>query len=89
MDRMVKLPRVGGLIYHGVKFTTQGDQFSIRAINIPWMQIEPGFNIPWGSKYHMTPVGSFTHPSACVVFCTSGPQLGVKCKDQDYQRRIL
>ena len=34
----------------------------------------------------MTAVGCFTHPSACVVFCTSGPQLGVKCKDQDYQR---
>ena len=41
----------GGSIYH-----TEGIQFSIRGFNIPWMIIDPGVNLPWGSKYHMTPV---------------------------------
>jgi hypothetical protein len=43
----------GGSIYH-----TGGVQFSIRGFNIPWMKIDPGVNLPWGSKYHMTPVHS-------------------------------
>ena len=40
----------------GVQFTIQGEggQFSIRGFNIPWMKIDPGVNLPWGSKYHMT-----------------------------------
>jgi hypothetical protein len=43
----------------GVQFTIQGGvQFSIRGFNIPWMKIDPGVNLPWGSKYHMTPVHS-------------------------------
>ena len=69
-----------------VRFTIQGDQFSIRGVNKPWMKIDPVVNIQGGSKYHMTPVGSFTHPSVCVGFCQSGSQLGVKCEGQDYQR---
>ena len=40
----------GGSIYH-----TGGVQFSIREFNIQWMKIDPGVNLPWGSKYHMTP----------------------------------
>jgi hypothetical protein len=24
-------------------------------VNIPWMKIDPEVNLPWGSKYHMTP----------------------------------
>ena len=40
----------GGSIYH-----TGGGQFSVRGVNIPWMKIDPGVNLPWGSKYHMTP----------------------------------
>ena len=40
----------------GVQFTIQGGgQFSIRRFNIPWMKIDPGVNLPWGLKYHMTP----------------------------------
>ena len=66
----------------GIQFTIQ---ISIRGVggggvNIPWMKIDPEVNIPWESKYHRTPVGCFTLPSACVGFCTSGPQSGVKCK---------
>jgi hypothetical protein len=45
----------------GVQFTIQGRvQFSIRGLNIPWMKIDPGVNLPWGSKYHMTPAFSET-----------------------------
>ena len=41
----------------GVQFTIQGGgQFSIRGFNIPWMKIDPVVNLPWSSKYHMTPV---------------------------------
>ena len=39
----------------GVQFIIQGGQFSIRGFNIPWMKIDPRVNLPWGSKYHMTP----------------------------------
>ena len=39
----------------GVQYTIQGGvQFSIKGFNIPCMKIDPGVNIPWGSKYHMT-----------------------------------
>jgi hypothetical protein len=40
----------------GVQFTIQEGQFSIRGVNISWMKIDPGVNIPWDSKYYMTPV---------------------------------
>jgi hypothetical protein len=45
------------LKYHGASIyhTGGGGQFSIRGFNIPWMNIDPGVNLPWGSKYHMTP----------------------------------
>jgi hypothetical protein len=33
-----------------------GVEFSIRVVNIPWIKFDPGVNLPWGSKYHMTPV---------------------------------
>jgi len=46
----VKIPWGFNLPYRG------GGQFSIRGFNIPWMKIDPGVNLPWGSKYHMTPV---------------------------------
>jgi hypothetical protein len=49
MDGGVKLPWGINLPYRG------GVQFSIRGFNIPWMKIDPGVNLPWGSKYHMTP----------------------------------
>ena len=39
----------GGSIYY-----TWG-HFSIRGYNIPWKKIDPGVNLLWGSKYHMTP----------------------------------
>ena len=39
-----------GSIYH-----TGGSVFN-KGFNIPWMKIDPGVNLPWGSKYHMTPV---------------------------------
>jgi len=88
MGREFDIPWIGGSIYHrqglGIPWVFnspfKGDQFSIRGVNIPWMKIDLEVNIPWGSKYHMTPVGSFTHPCACVGFCTSGPQLGDKRK---------
>ena len=39
----------------GIQFTIQGGgQFSIKGFNIPWMKIDPGVNLTWGSKYHMT-----------------------------------
>jgi hypothetical protein len=38
----------------GVQFTIQGGSVSIRGFNIPWMKIDPGVNLPWGSKYHDT-----------------------------------
>ena len=45
-----------GSKYHGdsIYHTGWGGQFSIRRFNIPWMKIDPGVNLPWGSKYHMT-----------------------------------
>jgi hypothetical protein len=48
---------MGGQNTMGVQFTIQGGgaQFSIRGFNIPWMKIDPRVNLPWGSKYHMTP----------------------------------
>ena len=48
MDGGVKLPWGFNLPYRG------GVQFSIRGFNIPWMKIDPGVNLPWDSKYHMT-----------------------------------
>jgi hypothetical protein len=39
----------------GVQFTIQGVQVLIRLFNISWMKIDPWVNIPWASKYHMTP----------------------------------
>lgn len=39
----------------GLNLPYGGSHFSIRVFNIPWMKIGPGVNIPWGSKYHMTP----------------------------------
>ena len=46
----------GGSKYHGgsIYHTGGGGQFSIRGFNIPWMKIDTGVNLPWGSKYHMT-----------------------------------
>jgi hypothetical protein len=38
----------------GFNLPYRGGQFSIRGFNIPWMKIDPGVNLPWGSKYHMT-----------------------------------
>ena len=51
------LIRNGGSKYHGgsIYHTGRGGQFSIRRFNIPWMKIDPGVNLPWGSKYYMTP----------------------------------
>ena len=58
------MPWLVDSLYHGlgvqttiaVQFTIQ---FSIRGVvNIPWMKVDPEVNIPWGSKYHMTPAGS-------------------------------
>jgi hypothetical protein len=51
------LIRNGGSKYHGgsIYHTGGGAQFSIRGFNIPWMKIDPRVNLPWGSKYHMTP----------------------------------
>jgi hypothetical protein len=43
---------MGGQNTMGVQFTIQ---FSTRGFNIPWMKIDPGVNLPWGSKYHMIP----------------------------------
>jgi hypothetical protein len=33
----------------------EGVKVPYRGVNIPWMKIDPGVNLPWGSKYHMTP----------------------------------
>jgi hypothetical protein len=33
----------------------EGVKVPYRRVNIPWMKIDPGVNLPWGSKYHMTP----------------------------------
>ena len=33
---------------------TLGFNLPYRGFNIPCMKIDPGVNIPWGSKYHMT-----------------------------------
>jgi hypothetical protein len=46
--RRVKIP-------WGFNLPYRGGQFSIKGVNIPWMKIDPGVNLPWGSKYHMTP----------------------------------
>jgi hypothetical protein len=59
MCRGFDIPWVGGQNTMVVPFTIQRGQFSIRGVNIPWMKIEPGINLPWGSKYHMTPVSYF------------------------------
>ena len=51
------LIRNGGVkIPWGFNLPYRGGQFSIRGFNILWMKIDPGVNLPWGSKYHMTPV---------------------------------
>jgi hypothetical protein len=47
--RGFKIPRGFNLPYR------RGGQFSIRGVNIPWMKIDPGVNLPQGSKYYMTP----------------------------------
>jgi len=39
----------------GFNLPYRGGQFSIRGLNIPWKKIDPGVNLPWGSKYNMTP----------------------------------
>ena len=38
----------------GGSISIQGGWFSIRVLNIPWMKIDPGIQIPWESKYHMS-----------------------------------
>jgi hypothetical protein len=38
-----------GSIYH-----TRGSVFN-KGVIIPWMKIDAGINLPWRSKYHMTP----------------------------------
>jgi hypothetical protein len=59
-DILISLPiswlEMGGQNTMGVQFTIQRGQFSIRGFNIPWMKIDPVVNLPWSSKYHMTPV---------------------------------
>jgi hypothetical protein len=45
----------------------RGGQFSIRGFNIPWMKIDPGVNLPWGSKYHMTPGHNIMNDSIAVT----------------------
>jgi hypothetical protein len=40
---------------------TMGVQFSIMGFNIPWMKIDPGVNLPWGSKYHDTGIKDFLY----------------------------
>jgi hypothetical protein len=55
-------------------FFREGVQFSIRGGgNIPWMKIDPGVNLPWGSKYQMTLVLSsfMTHHLICNHINTS------------------
>jgi hypothetical protein len=45
MDRGVdisNLPYRGGSVFN-------------KGFNIPCMKVDPGVNLPWGSKYHMTP----------------------------------
>jgi hypothetical protein len=39
-----------------VQFIIPGVYLSIRGFTISWMKIDPGVNIPWDSKYYMTPV---------------------------------
>ena len=47
---------MGGVkIPWGFNLPYRGGQFSIKGFNIPWMKIDPGVNLPWGSKYHTTP----------------------------------
>jgi hypothetical protein len=54
----------------GFNLPYRGVQFSIRGFNIPWMKIDPGVNIPWGSKYHMTPAQLFVPiPRQYLDFC--------------------
>jgi hypothetical protein len=47
--------------------------FLRRVGNIPWMKIDPGVNLPWGSKYHMTPILSsfITYHRICNQINTS------------------
>ena len=73
MGRGFDIPWIGGSKYYGGSIY---HTYSIKWVNIQLMKIYPEVNISWGSIYHRTPVGSFTHPSACVGFCTSGPQSG-------------
>ena len=58
-DMLTSLPiswlEMGDQNTMGVEFTIPGAQFSIRGFNIPWIKIDPVVNLPWGSKYHMTP----------------------------------
>jgi hypothetical protein len=51
----------GGSKYHGgFNLPYRGwSQFSIRGFNRSWIEIYPGVNLPWGSKYHMTPAKHF------------------------------
>ena len=39
----------------GSIYLTGGSVFNKEVI-ILWMKIDAGVNLPWGSKYHMTPV---------------------------------
>ena len=39
----------------GVQFTTQGGSVLNKWVNIPWIKIYPGVNLPWRSTYYMTP----------------------------------
>ena len=49
----------------GFNLPYKGGQFSIRGFNIPWMKIDPGVNIPWVFKYHLTPVYNLDLPAFC------------------------
>ena len=45
---------ISGLEMRGQN-TIQGGSVFNKGFNIPWMRIDLGVNLPWGSKYHMTP----------------------------------
>jgi hypothetical protein len=44
----------GASTYHRSSIYHTVGRFSIRGLNIPWMQIYPGIKIPWESKYNMS-----------------------------------
>ena len=64
-----------GSKYHGDSiFHTGGSIFNKGGGNIPWMKIDPGVNLPWGSKYQcMTPILSsfITYHRICNQINTS------------------